>query len=122
MWMAFFSAMQWPLWWWPGFLVLPFVLAMLYGAVAREWSRWVVAGVLAALVGFLGSQSEAGEMRTTLTLLSLAVAAALFGVAQERGGFVRLWRRAGPASRGGAAGGGGEPAGKAVAVDGELRR
>lgn len=127
MWMAMLVAMLRPLSLWPGFLVLPLVVAMLYGAVWREWNRWIVAGVLAALAGLpvlfeMKNSADYGELSATLTLMPLAVAATLFGIAQERGWFARLWRRAGPASRGGAAGGGGEPAGEAVAVDGELRR
>jgi hypothetical protein len=97
MWLAQLAAMSRPLWLWPGFLVLPFVLAMLYGAVAREWNRWIVAGVLASLSGLPGfwvekNSWEYGEFSISMTLLSLAVAVLLFGIVQERGWFVRLWR------------------------------
>ncbi|MBR4190151.1 MAG: hypothetical protein IKQ55_09355 [Kiritimatiellae bacterium] len=129
MWLAQLAAMARPLWLWPGFLVLPFVLAMLYGAVAREWNRWIVAGILASLAGLPGlfvvkGSYDYGEFPATLTLLSLAAASVLFGLAQERGWFVRAWRRAVARSRsgGGGAGGVGEPAEEAVAEGGELRR
>lgn len=119
----------WCLWFWVSWLLLPFALWMFRGAMLKEWNRWIVAGVLALVAGGLGfvgmEATDAGELSQQLaqwpppvTLLSLAAASVLFGLAQDRGWFALLWRRAFPSSRSGAS----EPAGEAVTLDGELRR
>lgn len=125
----------WCMWYWVSWLLLPFVLWMFRGAMLKEWNRWIVAGVLALVaggLGFVGMEAiDAGDLSwrwaqwtPPVVMLSLAAAAVLFGTAQERGGGVRVGRRA--VARSGAVGGGtgsvGEPAEEAVAARGELRR
>ena len=107
--MAFFGAAMSPVGDWPGFLVLPFVLAMLYGAVGREWNRWIVAGVLAVVVGGLGywvGVFECEEWGVSVAQAGVALAVVLFGTAQERGWLARLWWRLFPPQRGDEGGGG----------------
>ena len=103
-WPAFWTMMMsgwWWLWFWVSWLVLPFTLWMVRGTILHEWNRWIVAGVLASVTGGLGfggamaAASELPPMQDAVppvVLLSLAVAAVVFGTAQERGWFVRLWR------------------------------
>ena len=67
------------------------------GALLKEWNFWIVAGLLAAVaggLGFCGLGIILGwrQWPVSVTLLSLAFAAVVFGTAQERGWFVRLWQ------------------------------
>lgn len=133
-WPALWTMMMsgwWWLWFWVSWLVLPFALWMVRGAILKEWNRWIVAGVLALVAGGLGfggamaAASEWPPWRDALppvVLLSLAAAAVLYGTARDRGWFVRLWRRAIPPPRPDGGGSVGEPAEEAVAVRGGLRR
>ena len=87
----------WWLWMWVTWLLLPLTLVMIRLALLKEWNLWIVAGVLASVAGGLGFCGfgialDWQEWPVAVTLLSLAVAAVLFGTAQERGWFVRLWR------------------------------
>ena len=103
-WPAFYTLGMsgwWWLWFWVSWLVLPFALWMVRGAVLMEWNRWIVAGVLASVtggLGFGGAMAAASEwfpwreVIPSVVFLSLTVAAVLFGTAQECGWFVRLWR------------------------------
>ena len=95
--MTFGISGWWWLWMWMAWLLLPFALVMLRGALLKEWNLWIVAGLLAAVAGSLGFCGmgivwDWGQWPMAVTLLSLAVAAVVFGTAQERGWFVRLWR------------------------------
>lgn len=87
----------WWLWMWMAWLLLPFALVMTRMALLKEWNLWIVAGVLATVAGGLGFCGlgiilDWQQWPVAVTLLSLAVAAVLFGTAQERGWFVWLWR------------------------------
>ena len=56
-WPALWTMMMegwWWLWFWVSWLVLPFALWMVRGAILKEWNRWIVAGVLASVAGGLG--------------------------------------------------------------------
>ena len=87
----------WWLWMWVTWLLLPLALVMIRLALLKEWNLWIVAGVLASVAGGLGFCGfgialDWQEWPVAVTLLSLAVAAVVFGTAQERGWLVRLWR------------------------------
>ena len=96
-WMTLGISGWWWLWMWMAWLLLPFSLVMLRGALLKEWNFWIVVGLLAAVAGGLGFCGlgiilDWRQWPVSVTLLSLAVAAVLFGIVQERGWFVRLWR------------------------------
>ena len=82
---------------WVTWLLLPLALVMIRLALLKEWNLWIVAGVLASVAGGLGFCGfgialDWQEWPVAVTLLSLAVAAVVFGTAQERGWLVWLWR------------------------------
>ena len=86
----------WWLWMWLAWLLLPFALVMLRGALLKEWNLWIVVGLLATVAGGLGFSVlgiVAGweEWPAPATLLAAALSATLFGTAQDLGWFPRLW-------------------------------
>lgn len=77
---------------WLGWLVLPFLVVMLFGAIFKEWNRWIVTGFLGSVTGaVLLVWSEDGLV--SAVLLAGAVGVLLFGVGQEQGWFARGWKR-----------------------------
>lgn len=76
-----------------GWLMPPFEIVMLYGAVWRGWNRCIVAGLLALAAGIV-ALFEYGPWYGLRLILPLALV--LFGTAVERGWFIRRRPRPAP--------------------------